>query len=69
MSFFIGEKMVVLFHIGSMITSVIGLIMILTLTFAEEDSGIYKYYGEKEAIICVVLAFLLMILGYLVDRR
>lgn len=49
--------------------SIISLIMILTLTFAEEESEIYRYFGEKEAIICVVIAFLLMIIGFLVDRR
>lgn len=58
-----------LFQIGSMITSLIGLVLILTLTFAEEDSNVFRYFGEKEAMICVAVAFVLMIAGYLVDRR
>jgi len=52
-----------------MLTSVLSFIMLMFLTFAEEDSEIFKYYGEKEAIICVVIAFVFMILAYLVDRR
>jgi Kef-type K+ transport system membrane component KefB len=61
--------MAVLLYVGSMLTSVLSFIMLMFLTFAEEDSEIFKYYGEKEAIICVVIAFVFMILAYLVDRR
>lgn len=61
--------MTFLLYIGSIITSVIGFAMIITLTFAEEDSGINRFFGEKETIIVVVMAFVLMVIGFLSDRR
>lgn len=61
--------MAALCYVGSMLTSALSLIMIISLTFAEEDSKIFKFFGEKEAIICAVIAFVLMVIGYLTDRR
>ena len=61
--------MAMLFYIGSLITNVFNLILIIILTFADEDAKIHKFFGDKEIYICVFLAFAFMVVGHLLDNK
>ena len=51
----------------SLFLSVINLIMTIFMTFAEEESDLWKVYGEKENYILLGVSVIFFILGFIID--
>lgn len=58
-----------LLYLGSLIVSIFSMVMTILLAFVNEESNIWRVFGYKEDYICVSIAAILLILGFINDRE
>lgn len=56
-------------YISSLFISLFALIMTIISAFAEEESDIFKVWGNTETWFCIGVSIVLLAIGLIVDKR
>ena len=56
-------------YFASLVLSLFSLIMAMFLMFAEPDSQLLKFFGDTELGRCMIVAMVLLLIGFMRDKR
>ena len=56
-------------YTASLTIAVLNLVLTFIVLFSNADSTICRVYGDKEVIFCLVISIILLIIGFICDKK
>ena len=61
--------MTALLYFGSIAFSLLNLVMVLLMMFADENLAVFKFFGYTECYTCIGISIVLLVIGYINDNK